>query len=71
MLRDTSVAASIERSAMLGDGTCGGSVFTLGAFHAMAMETVTFGYPRERSLFEQRVASDLWLSATGAVMNGG
>jgi hypothetical protein len=32
-------------------------------------EAVTFGYPRAR-LFEQRV-KDLWLSATGAVLNGG
>lgn len=28
----------------------------------------TFGYPRVRSFFEQRVANDLWLSATGAVL---
>jgi hypothetical protein len=33
-------------------------------------ETVTFGYPRER-LLEQRVSKNLWLSATGAVLNGG
>jgi hypothetical protein len=32
-------------------------------------EAATFGYPRARS-FEQRV-KDLWLSATGAVLNGG
>jgi hypothetical protein len=32
-------------------------------------ETATFGYPRVR-VFEQRV-KDLWLSATGAVLNGG
>jgi hypothetical protein len=31
-------------------------------------EAAAFGYPRER--FEQRV-NDLWLSATGAVLNGG
>jgi len=33
-------------------------------------EAAAFGYPRERSFFEQRV-KDLWLSATGAVLNGG
>jgi len=32
-------------------------------------EAATFGYPRAR-VFEQRV-KDLWLSATGAVLNGG
>ncbi len=68
--RDTSVAASIARSAMLGDGICGVSSLTLGAFR-VGYEATTFGYPRERLFFEQRVASDLWLSATGAVMNGG
>jgi hypothetical protein len=33
------------------------------------MEAATFGYPRVR-LLEQRV-NELWLSATGAVVNGG
>lgn len=45
-VRDTSVAASIARSAMLGDDTCGVSVFTLGAFRT-GYEAATFGCPRQ------------------------
>ena len=33
-------------------------------------EAITFGYPRERVLFDSGLLS-LWLSATGAVLNGG
>jgi hypothetical protein len=49
-VRDTSVAVSIARSAMLGGGTgCGVSTLTLDAFHALGDEAATFGYPCERS----------------------
>jgi hypothetical protein len=33
-------------------------------------EAATFGYPRVRSFWNSG-SEDLWLSATGAVMNGG
>jgi len=51
MVRETSVAVSMARSAMLGDGTvCGVSMFTGAAHNALDDEAATFGYPRVRLL---------------------
>jgi hypothetical protein len=50
---------------------CRVSVFTLEASARLnGWKTGTFGYPRERVLLNSG-SNDLWLSATGAVMNGG
>jgi hypothetical protein len=50
IVRETSVAVSMARSAMLGGGGgCGVSMSTGEAFHG-EYEAVTFGYPRARLL---------------------
>jgi hypothetical protein len=38
---------------------------------AVCDEAIAFGYPRERACFEQRGLCEPWLSAIGAVVNGG
>jgi hypothetical protein len=84
MVCDASVAVSMALSSMPGCSVGSVSKFTcrrslIDVFEACGLrplrnrglrdKAVTFGYPRARS-FEQRV-KDLWLSATGAVLNGG
>jgi hypothetical protein len=57
IVRDTSVAVSMARSAMPGCGVGGGvSIFTIPSkLEQKRDEAAAFGYPRERSFFEQRV----------------
>jgi hypothetical protein len=43
---------------------------TLARRKLMDDEAATFGYPRAR-VFSNSGSKDLWLSATGAVLNGG
>ena len=77
IVRETSVAVSMARSAMPGWIVDSGvSISTIPyprSYEAGSMpvnEAATFGYPRERS-FRTAGLRDLWLSATGAVLNGG
>jgi hypothetical protein len=77
IVRDASVAVSMARSAMPGWLIDSGvSISTIpcprncDAGSLPVDEAATFGYPRERS-FLNSGSRDLWLSATGAVVNGG